>query len=70
MRRFINADIVAGAISNAVTLNRFAFANGNPVSFVDPFGLRAMRRVDTGSNMNQGDCNTPNGFTFMLSAGQ
>ena len=39
MRRFINADIVAGAISNAVTLNRFAYANGDPVSLVDPFGL-------------------------------
>lgn len=42
MRRFINADIVAGQISNAVTLNRFAYANGNPVSNVDPFGLMAM----------------------------
>ncbi len=39
MKRFINADVIAGAISNAITLNRFAFANGNPVSFVDPFGL-------------------------------
>ena len=43
MKRFINADIVAGQISNAVTLNRFAYANGNPVSFVDPFGLSADR---------------------------
>ena len=34
-----HTDIVAGAISNAGTLNRFAYANGNPVSFVDPFGL-------------------------------
>lgn len=43
MRRFINADIIAGKISNAVTLNRYAYANGNPVSNVDPFGLSAER---------------------------
>ena len=43
MKRFINADIVEGGISNAITLNRFAYANGNPVSFVDPFGLTAER---------------------------
>ena len=43
MKRFINADVVAGAISNAITLNRFAFANGNPVSFVDPFGLWSLK---------------------------
>jgi RHS repeat-associated protein len=43
MKRFINADIIAGEISNAVTLNRFAYANGNPVSFVDPFGLSSKR---------------------------
>ena len=47
MKRFINADVVPGAISNAITLNRFAYANGNPVSFVDPFGLSAEREDTT-----------------------
>lgn len=43
MKRFINADIIPGKLSNAVTLNRFAYANGNQVSFVDPFGLSPER---------------------------
>ena len=44
LRRFINADIIAGEISNAITLNRYAYANGNPVSNVDPFGLSVETR--------------------------
>jgi len=47
MKRFINADIIPGRLSNAVTLNRFAYANGNPVSLVDPFGLSAERNVES-----------------------
>jgi len=46
LRRFINADIMAGNISNAITLNRYAYANGNPVSNIDPFGLSAERGGD------------------------
>ena len=52
LRRFINADIIAGEISNAVTLNRYAYANGNPVSNIDPFGLSAERgNATSGSNL-------------------
>ena len=43
LRRFINADVIAGKISNAITLNRYAYANGNPISNVDPLGLTAER---------------------------
>ena len=38
MKRFINADTLKGSISNGVTLNNYAYANGNPISMIDPFG--------------------------------
>ena len=43
LRRFVNADIIRGAISDSTSLNRYAYVNGNPASLVDPFGLSAER---------------------------
>lgn len=41
IRRFLNQDVMLGSITNSASMNRFAYANGNPVSLIDPFGLMA-----------------------------
>jgi RHS repeat-associated protein len=41
LRRFLNQDVLLGVINPGIALNRYAFANGNPVSLMDPFGLCA-----------------------------
>lgn len=55
LRRFINADIVPGELSNAITLNRYAYANGNPVSNIDPFGLSANNGMSNKQNSSEED---------------
>jgi hypothetical protein len=41
IRRFINQDVLFGELNPGISLNRFAYANSNPISLVDPFGLCA-----------------------------
>lgn len=41
LRRFLNQDVLIGEVALSASLNRFAYANGNPVSFIDPFGFAA-----------------------------
>ena len=52
LKRFINADIIAGVITDPVTLNRYSYANGNPVSNIDPFGLSAERGQEAKINLD------------------
>ncbi|MDQ2085630.1 PKD domain-containing protein [Herbivorax sp. ANBcel31] len=39
IKRFINQDVLQGNIMDGRSLNRYAYANGSPISLVDPFGL-------------------------------
>ena len=66
IRRFINADILHGEISDSTSLNRYSYVNGNPVSFVDPFGLSKERGSSSQATLDFSKAVLVSNFNYMF----
>jgi RHS repeat-associated protein len=72
--RFINQDTVLGNVELGISLNRFAYANGDPINKNDPFGLAAepLDKVGTALELagEFGELLKHYGLTAITSAGK
>ncbi len=50
LKRFLNRDVIQGTITDGQTFNRYAYVNGNPVSYVDPLGLEKVKLGNCSAN--------------------
>ncbi|ANY67525.1 hypothetical protein BBD42_14360 [Paenibacillus sp. BIHB 4019] len=50
IKRFLNRDVLRGSIVEGQTFNRFGYVNGDPVSFIDPFGLNKISSCKDGTD--------------------
>ena len=56
IKRFVNQDILTGSIGNSQSLNRYSYAQGNPVSYTDPFGLSPLNGLFSGTMLTHTVC--------------
>lgn len=67
IRRFVNQDPLLGFVADGQSLNRYAYVTGEPVRFIDPFGLKKVLEIDT--IIGQAECAYGIGMECNVEAG-